>query len=240
MKVKKVLSIMMVLLLAVSVLTFSDTTLTKIEAYFAESFNFRVNGEAWAPKDVDGSPLTPIVYNGRTYVPVRSLLEDQGVKVEWEGDTSTVVLDYSTMPKRIDKSSPLLMTTLMVDNSGGGAGKATFKELTLAKNPNLDTGIPMDLEYAFDIQESTIVYLNGERLDGELLKLKEMNEFGVISSVKLGVMEDNTVAEVYLYNDPDSDGDGIDDMIESRASIEIDIDISGPPFKIRIVIRIRF
>ena len=240
MKAKKLISMAMVFLLAFSVLTFSDTTLTKVEAYFAENFNFRVDGEAWSPKDVDGSPLTPLVYNGRTYVPVRSLLEDKGVTVDWEAETSTVILDYSTIAKPIDKASPLLFDTLMVEGGGGGAGKVNVKEVTIAKNPNLDTGIPMDLEYNFDIQDSTMFYLNGERLEGELLKITEMNELGEIASLKLGITEDNTVSEIHLFNDPDADGDGIDDMIESRADIDIDIEISGPPFKIKVVIRIRF
>jgi len=124
MKTNKLLIIIFTLVLVFSVVGFGNEAIEKIEAYLVSDLKFEVDGEEWSPKDVDGSPLIPLNFKGRTYVPVRSLLEDKGVTVGYEADTRTVLLDYSTI-KPIDKASPLLMT-VSKDGTGGGSGKATF------------------------------------------------------------------------------------------------------------------
>ncbi|GMQ59948.1 peptidylprolyl isomerase [Vallitalea sediminicola] len=57
-----------------------------------------LDGEELSAKDTDGTELEPIVYNGRTYLPVRSLCDALGVTVGWENDTKTIVL--STQPTK--------------------------------------------------------------------------------------------------------------------------------------------
>ena len=64
-----------------------------------------MDGEPWSPVDVDGSPLYPIVVKGRSYVPVRALLESKGVTVDWRDSTRIIVLDYSTID--LDQPEPL-------------------------------------------------------------------------------------------------------------------------------------
>lgn len=53
-----------------------------------------VDGEYWQPRDLDGTILYPIIYNGRSYVPVRALLENKGVKVDYDAVERTIILDY--------------------------------------------------------------------------------------------------------------------------------------------------
>jgi hypothetical protein len=44
------------------------------------------------PQDVNGSAMDTIIYNGRSYVPLRAIAEALGVAVDWEGSTSTIIL----------------------------------------------------------------------------------------------------------------------------------------------------
>src|SRR6056297_3837803 len=129
MKTNKLLIIIFTLVLVFSVVGFGNEAIEKIEAYLVSDLKFEVDGEEWSPKDVDGSPLIPLNFKGRTYVPVRSLLEDKGVTVGYEANTRTVLLDYSTM-KPIDKASPLLMT---VAHNGDVDGDG-IDDLTLERN----------------------------------------------------------------------------------------------------------
>jgi hypothetical protein len=112
---RNILVLGIILVLSISVIAFGDSPVAKVEAFLAGDLNFNVDGEQWVPKDVDGSDLTPIIYKDRTYIPVRSLLEDKGVTVGYEAESRTVLLDYSTMNlmKPIDKASPLLMTSVI-------------------------------------------------------------------------------------------------------------------------------
>lgn len=94
MKRTTIVLIVAVLLLSFSVGGFGVNTVDKIEAYLANDMKFKVDNELWQPKDVDGTLLYPIIFNGRSYVPVRALLESKGVKVGFNDAERTIILDY--------------------------------------------------------------------------------------------------------------------------------------------------
>jgi len=50
----------------------------------------KLYGTDFTPKESDGSVVKPIVYNGRTYLPVRFLGEALNIPIEWEDATKTV------------------------------------------------------------------------------------------------------------------------------------------------------
>lgn len=43
-------------------------------------------------KDENGQAITPIIVNGRTYLPVRAIADSTGLKVDWDSATNTVNL----------------------------------------------------------------------------------------------------------------------------------------------------
>ena len=58
-----------------------------------------IDGVLWdwpyLKKEIDeGRGTSPIVDNGRTLVPIRSIIEECGGTVGWNGDTQTVTLNY--------------------------------------------------------------------------------------------------------------------------------------------------
>lgn len=69
-----------------------------INAQLAKDMGFRVDGQKWQPKDTDGTILSPIIYKGRSYVPVRALLEEKNVKVAFDSNTRTIILNYPEPP----------------------------------------------------------------------------------------------------------------------------------------------
>lgn len=226
---KKLLAMTLIAVLALSAIVYAADHVTKIEAYLVNDLNFNVDGSSWSPKEVDGSPLTPIIYNDRTYVPVRSLLEDKGVTVGFDADSRTVILDYSTI-KHIDKSTPLLMQAIPSTTGGGGAGKATFRI-----NPDFEAvSIPMEQEYSFDLAQDAMIMVDGKEIEGSILELMMLAESWNMKSIEMDI--DEASGEVKSASII-SIGDSLDDQALAR-KIEVDIEISGPPFKIKI--RIRF
>lgn len=51
-----------------------------------------LKGKIFEPKEADGSKQIPIMYNGRYYLPVRSIAEATGLAVNWDGTSKTVSL----------------------------------------------------------------------------------------------------------------------------------------------------
>ena len=66
MKRKIIVFAAVVLLLSFPIAAFGAKTVDKIEAYLANDIKFKVDGESWQPKDVDGTLLYPIIFNGRS------------------------------------------------------------------------------------------------------------------------------------------------------------------------------
>ncbi|MHB1151119.1 MAG: stalk domain-containing protein [Eubacteriales bacterium] len=222
MKRQHILAFVLAAVLTVSGFAVGAANNQKIEAVLVNDVAFNVDGNAWSPKDVDGSPLTPIIYNGRTYVPVRSLLEDKGVTVGFDDKTRTVLLDYSTL---IDKSTPLLFKTTP------GAGN-TFKDFTITRNRNFEpANLTMEQEYSFKLTDNATFTADGKALNlADAVRTKWTEE---LNSAKFEIDEKTgEVKSVTLTTLGDSDADQ-----DQLKKVNITIEISGPPWKVKITIR---
>jgi hypothetical protein len=250
MKSKLFLITLLSLTLLGSSLVTGDNGYENIEARLDGRLNFVVDGEAWYPEDVNGSSLTPILFNDRTYIPVRTLLEHTGAGVDYVADTRTVLLDFTkiqntyTPQKSVDKSTPLLYQGLVRDDvSGSGSGKVSVT--TFSRNPDyLDPdddgdGIPTSIEYTYDLDSDADIIVDGNELE---LSLDEL-----IRSETLWRLE--TGGQVALSHDPDEDvaitsleiltqQGGTEESMELAREVDIEVEISGPPFKI--TVRIKF
>ncbi|WP_157685500.1 stalk domain-containing protein [Paenibacillus donghaensis] len=61
-----------------------------VKAYLNSTIKFTVDGTAWTPKDASGKKLSPLVYNGSTYLPAKAVGEALSAEVLWNGNTKTV------------------------------------------------------------------------------------------------------------------------------------------------------
>lgn len=97
MKIKK--SVLITGLALIMVLTFTGgayaaSNLTKISAYLNSNIKISVDGSKLSLKD-GSTQLTPIIYEGRTYVPAKMLAEALDATVKWNAGTSTVEVTSS-------------------------------------------------------------------------------------------------------------------------------------------------
>ena len=51
-----------------------------------------IDGQEYQPKDANGNNVEPFIYNGTTYLPVRGIANAFDKEVDWEAQTSTVIL----------------------------------------------------------------------------------------------------------------------------------------------------
>lgn len=63
-----------------------------IQAVLSNSMKLKLNGQDWTPKDpATGNYYKPIVYNGRSYLPVRAVVEEAaGMPVDYDSATQTI------------------------------------------------------------------------------------------------------------------------------------------------------
>jgi len=91
-KTKKLLSILIVstLLLVNTVSVWSATKLTSISAFLDDEIKIAINGKNNLLINEDGSQMSPIIYNNRTYLPLRSLAKFIGIDIGWDENEHTV------------------------------------------------------------------------------------------------------------------------------------------------------
>jgi hypothetical protein len=70
----------------------AESNLKEITAFINNSINIKLNGNEYVPTDNKGNKLSPIIYNGNSYLPVRSLSQTLGVAVKYDESTSTIIL----------------------------------------------------------------------------------------------------------------------------------------------------
>jgi len=71
---------------------FAASGTQQITALLNGNIKITLHGQLWTPRDVNGNALTPITYNGSTYLPVRAVAEAAGLNVDWDGATQTVLI----------------------------------------------------------------------------------------------------------------------------------------------------
>ncbi|MDO4668620.1 MAG: PepSY domain-containing protein [Butyricicoccus pullicaecorum] len=61
-----------------------------------EGIRMQINNTAFVPKDAKGNPVSPFLYNGTTYVPMRPLCEAIGLTVSYDSATKMVSVTAPT------------------------------------------------------------------------------------------------------------------------------------------------
>ncbi|HOQ00945.1 MAG TPA: stalk domain-containing protein [Acetivibrio clariflavus] len=70
----------------------ADTVIKDITVQVNSAVKYKLNGNEFIPKNVDGSKMDTLIYNGRSYVPLRAIADAFKVAVDWDGTTSTIIL----------------------------------------------------------------------------------------------------------------------------------------------------
>ncbi len=63
-----------------------------INIYAADQISIIINGKSFQAHDALGNEISPIIYNDRTYLPLRAIGEAFGKAVDWDGNTNTVFI----------------------------------------------------------------------------------------------------------------------------------------------------
>ncbi|QXM07115.1 protease inhibitor I42 family protein [Crassaminicella indica] len=100
---KVVLITSMITVGAMSIIGSASEITKKIEAYINPGIKVTLDGEKQIFTDEDGKILQPIMYEGRTYLPVRNIAELTEMNVVWDQNTKTIILEHKDVDKAIGK-----------------------------------------------------------------------------------------------------------------------------------------
>ncbi len=175
-----------------------------------------VNGE---DKPIDSDGTTPVIVNGRTFLPVRAVVEELGGEVLWDGETQTVTLNRggNTVVLQIDDPTAYLNgEPHVLDTAPVIIGEKTMLPIRfVAESFNLNVGWNNDIQevtiqnsaarpenYTAKTQAINIMSANNARqlggypcIDGRRIKENVLFRSGMLSW--LSPKDANTLAEQY-------------------------------------------
>lgn len=253
MKSKISFIIAVVMILSFSVMSLGAVVVEEIKAHRADDMKFQVDGEMWQPKDLDGTPLAPIIYKERSYVPVRALLEEKDVEVDFDDDTRTIILDYPDWqdPDEDNGNTDPPKDTKYWDPDGGrnpdkgdiipgpvvwqiGGPYEELPDYTLILEELEKLSQIMDsTTTTFNVSRNTEVMVNGETWSIEEL-VKSKKSFAIAGELD-GKIRLKGDGRSNIINHIEFDGEEIKEGAETKIGIEVTF--SGPPWKITITIK---
>lgn len=63
-----------------------------IQAYLNHNFKFTLNDHDWVPQSHQGETITPVIIDGTSYLPVKSIVEATGGDVKWNKENQTIAI----------------------------------------------------------------------------------------------------------------------------------------------------
>lgn len=120
-----------------SITVFADAT--EIKAFLSD-IKIALNGQTVELKDANGNKISPIVYNGATYLPVKPIAEAFGMEVKYNESTNTLEIKN----KVVETTTPVTTPVKPIENE---PVKEENKDIILKINePFEDNGFKLTLK----------------------------------------------------------------------------------------------
>ncbi|MRN51618.1 stalk domain-containing protein [Paenibacillus monticola] len=186
-------SILVTGLLCGAVGVYASNGVSVVQAYLNSTIKFTVNGSSWTPKDANGNKLSPLVYNGSTYLPAKAVGEAMNATVLWNGSSKTVAITTTgsdTAGEPYNDASP---TTTTTSTPTATTAPTPTTNVPAPQQNNLPSGV-LSLPANFDINAS------GENEKNKSVALAFVQAYGnaLISGSNAGL---DTLVDKYLIDD---------------------------------------
>lgn len=204
---KKISFLLVFLSLLIST-SYAESVKKTIDVYY-DSIKIFVNNSLINPKDGNGNPVEPFIYNGTTYLPVRALSEALDKEVTWDESTKSI---YISDNKRTIWLNDLEYLKLQSDSSLNEWKKLKNKNFTDSTGNLYSRVTQYDIYYGWMATDYSI-NKKYNRISGKFALSIESKDTTYAANLKL--YGDNKL----LYTSPELTGGVL--------PIEFDVDISG-------------
>lgn len=199
---KKIVVLLLVCVLILGGKIVFSNSITSITAQINPAINYTLDGEKFVPRDMDGSVMDTIIYNGRSYVPLRAIAEALGIAVDWEGSTSTIILG-----EREGKGQSLFSMNFRSTGSALVDVQKTTESKFLtftagAQNVAFEEGIFIENRSSSNRNSAGLIFNTNKKY--QKLYLKTFIHKDTDSNVEIEIFGDN---DVRIYSDTIAFGD---------------------------------
>lgn len=199
---KKIVVLLLVCVLILGGKIVFSNSITSITAQINPAINYTLDGEKFVPRDMDGSVMDTIIYNGRSYVPLRAIAEALGIAVDWEGSTSTIILG-----EREGKGQSLFSMNFKETGSALVDVQKTTESKFLtftagAQNIAFEEGIFIENTSSYNRNSAGLIFNTNKKY--QKLYLKTFIHKDTDSNVEIEIFGDN---DVRIYSDTIAFGD---------------------------------
>ncbi|PZD93105.1 hypothetical protein DNH61_25345 [Paenibacillus sambharensis] len=128
---------------------FGATGLQKITAYLNHDIKFNLNSSVWTPRSADGSKITPITYEGTTYLPARAIADAVGTDIGWNGSTKTISIGEGAADAEAGSSTGAVTGTPTTPSTGTTTGTTTGSTAASKNKGSLSDPIALGTSYTY-------------------------------------------------------------------------------------------
>lgn len=193
-----------------------------VVATFRPDITLKVNGTTYNVRDTNGNLVSPLLYNGTTYLPLSALGRMLDADVSWDAATNTVVIndadtasDYIGEAKAKDialkhaglSSSKVTFLPVKLDwDDGRQVYEVEFYSGSKEYDYEIDAASGSIRDYDFDIESYTIPAASSDLISEAKAKNIALDHAGISSSkatfiqVKLDRDDGRQVYEVEFYS----------------------------------------
>ena len=193
-----------------------------VVATFRPDITLKVNGTTYNVRDTNGNLVSPLLYNGTTYLPLSALGRMLDADVSWDASTNTVIInDADTASDYIGEAKA---KDIALKHAGLSSSKVTFLPVKLDWDDGrqvyevefysgnkeydyeIDAASGSIRDYDFDIESYTIPAASSDLISETKAKNIALDHAGISSSkatfiqVKLDRDDGRQVYEVEFYS----------------------------------------
>ncbi|MDQ1236147.1 hypothetical protein QE450_003645 [Paenibacillus sp. SORGH_AS306] len=121
---------------------YASSTLESITASLNHNLNIEISGKAYKPTGPNGESLSPIVYQGTTYLPVRSISEALNTDVNYDSSNNKISITPKSSASANSKPASTSNSTSTTPNAATTTPTVTDKASINTSTPSATTPPP--------------------------------------------------------------------------------------------------
>lgn len=198
----------------------ASSEIRDITAQVNNELKIKVDNVEWDPYEENGTIITPIIHNGRTYLPVRALCDILGVAVDWDEEQQLISIgnkEWTPLKAKMAKGFRNIGYT--TDKEQLYTGKCTYEFGLVVDKDNITQGgwqaIEVLTDGAYQTMKLTGFVSGGDKVitirdiyTGEVYKVLELKdgvavdtEFEIKGAEKIEICWDNNKADKLIFGD---------------------------------------
>ena len=146
----------------------ATTVYNNVSATLRPDITVKYNNEAIELKDSNDGLITPIIINGRTYLPIRAIANLTGLNIDWDNESQTILID-----NKIEEKDEIGVRGVVKNLVKGKDGVTFLVEGKLEEDTMLDKAyvtVNMQTKVVKNGVEITKDFAYGEIKEGDILE----------------------------------------------------------------------